>query len=282
MTGFAPLEQSNDAGQPISLYLFRWGNSQWGYTSADRELLVDSVTYAPIPISDDGLQQGPIGQKEFTVHMPTALPGSDGAPVDIPVVALFRSTPPSEPVFLTVRKKQFADAEAVIHWIGKVGNVVRTEGGSQADITCRNPGLKRTGLRLTWARICPHFLFDSGCALAKADFAITRNVTAVTGNSFTLDGADLAATPYYNGGFIEWDADGLGTLERRGIEATLGVNQYQLFGRADGITVGMAVTIYPGCDGSAQTCDEKFNNLVNYGGVDFMPGKSPFDGHQVF
>jgi hypothetical protein len=107
-------------------------------------------------------------------------------------------------------------------------------------------------------------------------------VSALTGNTITLDGAALAASPYYNGGFIEWDADGLGTLERRGIESTTGSNQYQLFGRADGLAVGQAVTIYPGCDGAAETCDTKFNNLVNYGGVDFMPGKSPFDGRQVF
>jgi uncharacterized phage protein (TIGR02218 family) len=279
---FAAYEQSNASGRPITLYLFRWGNSQWAYTSADRDVMVDSVTYKAIPISDDGLQQGGSGRKEFTVHVPVALPDDTGAMQPLPVVALFRSTPPSQSVYLIVRKKHEQDSEAPIHWIGKIGNVLRDKDGATADIVCRNPGLKRAGLRLTWVRMCPHFVFDFGCALDKADYAVTRNVTAVTGNSITLDGAPLAESPYYNGGFIEWDADGLGTIERRGIESTPDINQYQLFGRADGITVGLAVTIYPGCDGNAQTCEEKFNNLANYGGVDWMPGKSPFDGRQVF
>lgn len=279
---FQTYEQSNAIGRPINLYLFVWGNSQWGYTSSDTAQIIDGVTYTPIPISDDGLKQANSDSDPFTVHLPVALPDSSGVMQPLPLVALFRSTPPSQSVFITVRRKHEQDPEALIHWIGKVGNVLRQADGATADIVCRNRSVKRAGLRLTWARICPHFVFDSGCQLLKSAFAITRNVTAVTGNSFTVDGAPLAASPYYDGGFIEWNADGLGTIERRGIEATLGANEYQVFGRADGITIGLAVTIYPGCDGAVATCDTKFSNLANYGGVDFMPSKSPFDGRQVF
>lgn len=279
--GFQSYEQSNESGRPIKLYAFRWGNSFWYYTNADSEKVVDGKTYVPIAISDGGIEQGG-SDKEFKLTVPTMLDDGAGSTEPMPVVRLFRGTPPSEPVYLIVRKKHEQDAEAPVEWVGKISNIVRTDEGSQAEITCRNPGLKRTGLRLTWCRSCPHFVFDYGCQLDKADFAVTRNVTALTGTSFTVDGADLQASPYFNGGFIEWDADGLGTIERRGLEITLGTNQYQLFGRSDGMTVGLAVTLYPGCDGTSETCDVKFNNLANFGAVDFMPGKSPFDGTQVF
>jgi uncharacterized phage protein (TIGR02218 family) len=279
---FPTYEQSNSNAQPIGLYLFKWGNSQWAYTSSDTDQVVGGVTYVAIPISDDGLKQGQADSNPFTIHVPVALPDTDGNAQPVPVVALFRSTPPSQSVYVTVRRKHAADADAPIHWVGKIGNVIRQRDGATADLVCRNRGVKRAGLRLTWGRDCPHFLFDSGCALAKTGYGITRNVTSVTGNSFAVDGAALAAAPYYNGGFIEWDADGLGTLERRGIEATLGTNEYQIFGRADGVTVGLAVTLYPGCDGTPATCRDKFSNRANGGDVAFMPGKSPFDGRQVF
>jgi uncharacterized phage protein (TIGR02218 family) len=281
--GFSTYEQSNTDGRPIKFYAFRWGNSYWYYTSADEEKIVDGNTYVPIAIGDEGLTQGTGAEaKEFNVNMPALLDDGAGGTIPTPVVVLFRGTPPSEPVYLTVRKKHEQDPETPIEWIGKIVNVVRTDEGANAKIVCRNPGLKRTGLRLTWCRECPHFVFDTGCALDKTLYAVTRNITALTGNSITVDGAALTAAPYFNGGFIEWDADGLGTIERRGIEKDLGGNELQLFGRSDGLSIGQAVTMYPGCDGSAETCETKFNNLPNYGGVDFMPGKSPFDGRQVF
>lgn len=269
---FQTYEQSNDSGRPIGLYLFVWGNTKWAYTSSQKAVTVDSITYEPLAISDDGTSQGMSGRKEFTVH----------APADIPLVAMFRGTPPSQSIALIMRSKHVDDAEAPIQWIGKVTNVLRTDNGSQADIVCRNPGLKRAGLRITWCRQCPYFVFDLSCGLDKTLFATTREITVIDGNEITLDGAALAASPYYNGGFIEWDADGLGTLERRGVELTTGANTYKLFGRADGLTVGQEVTIYPGCDGTSETCDVKFDHLDDHGGFDFMPGRSPYDGNQVF
>src|SRR3546814_7797331 len=37
------------------------------------------------------------------------------------------------------------------------------------------------------------------------------------------------------------------------------------------------VILYPGCDHSRATCISKFNNLLNYGGYDFIPVKNPTD-----
>lgn len=36
-----------------------------------------------------------------------------------------------------------------------------------------------------------------------------------------------------------------------------------------------AVTLYPGCDGSRETCISKFNNYLNFGGHPFMPTSNP-------
>lgn len=269
---FAQAEQSNHDGRPIGLYLFVWGNSHWAYTSANREVTVDGIAYAPLAIGDSGLQQGTSGHREFSVE----------APSSIALAELFRGTPPSHSVMLVKRRKHLDDAEAPIEYIGKVGNVLRSDNGARVTIVCRNPGQRRTGLRITWCRQCPYFVFDGSCGVNKALFATTREIADIDGSAFTLDGAALAVAPYYDGGFIEWDADGLGTIERRGIELTVGANQYRLFGRSDGLSIGQEVTIYPGCDGRSETCDVKFDHLDDHGGVDFMSGRSPYDGNQVF
>jgi hypothetical protein len=49
-----------------------------------------------------------------------------------------------------------------------------------------------------------------------------------------------------------------------------------MLGLTDGMTVGDAVAIYPGCDRTPNTCQSKFNNLANDGSFSFMPGQTPF------
>ncbi|PBM22156.1 phage BR0599 family protein, partial [Pseudomonas aeruginosa] len=55
-----------------------------------------------------------------------------------------------------------------------------------------------------------------------------------------------------------------------------------ILGGTEGIPAGGQLRVYPGCDGLAQTCDDKFSNLPNFRGFNAMQGKSPFDGDQVW
>ncbi|MDG4870579.1 phage BR0599 family protein, partial [Guyparkeria sp. 1SP6A2] len=48
-----------------------------------------------------------------------------------------------------------------------------------------------------------------------------------------------------------------------------------------GLEVGQEIEVYPGCDRTAATCNAKFNNLLNYGGFDFIPPKGPFEGTSI-
>lgn len=74
---------------------------------------------------------------------------------------------------------------------------------------------------------------------------------------------------------MSWSANSDGTVERRMLESQVGT-LLTVFGTTERLTEGDVVSLYPGCDRSPTICDEKFDNLDNFGGFPFMPGESPF------
>lgn len=280
---FNEREISNQEGQPVALYRFQWGNTFWFYTSADRPITrteivsgaPTEVEYQPLAISDNGMVQGGEQSNDFTIN----------APNNIPLAVLYRGTPPSGTIYLIVRRKHHGDDDAPVWWIGTVGNVKRPD-----DVAVNIIGrtltstFQRSGLRLSWQRSCPFILYDGNCKADPELFGVAGTVTAKDGVSITVTGGTVGEESKYRGGFIKWEADVNGTMERRGIEqiGDIGSGVFQLFGRPDRLEIGTEIMLYPGCAHTPTACDTDFDNLANYGGYDFMPGKSPFDGTPVF
>ena len=288
---YSDTEISTQDGQPVALYTLRWDKTYWRYNSSDIEItrseLVDGVptdvVYIPVGISDEGFVQGGSDVNNMTVDIPR----------DLPIVDLFNGTPPSESIWLTIRRIHDDGTEdAPIYWIGLVSNVVGKDAASAQIIGIPLAAtFKRAGLRLCWSRGCPHTVYDSQCRLAPADFAFDTTIKAVTGNGFTVAAIDTdVGSNGYRGGYVSWEANDDGTIERRTIEEvlpdviilTVPYKTFQIFGTTDRLTALTAVKIYPGCDLTPGTCQDRFDNLVNHGGFEFMSGKSPFDGTPVF
>lgn len=282
---FSDTEISDQDGRPVALYKLEWGNTIWRYTSADQDITYDeptgvgdatvSVTYTAVAISDAGMTQGGSNQNDMTVTMPS----------DLPVVSLYRGTPPSLPVWLTIRRLHFGDTEAAIYWIGTLSAVGRPDLATAAvtaiPITAT---FERAGLRLGWTRGCPRVLYDKGCTIDRDAFMVAAHISAISGNTVTITfdvppSVEVSSGGYFDGGFMEWIANADNTIDRRGISAstTSDPTLLNIFGFTDGLSVGLALKLYPGCDRTSQTCEEKFNNLANYGGFDFMAEESPFN-----
>lgn len=275
---FASAEASSQDGQPIALYKIQWGNTIWYYTSADQDIPFDDgsgeETYEAVGITDNGLTQGgDARQNDLQIELAS----------NLPVVALFRGTPPSAPIYITVRRKHADEPDAPVWWIGTIGNLQRPTDEKAVIIGYTlAASLRRSGLRLSWQRTCPHIVYDGGCKVDPEDHKITGTVTAKDGTSITVSGALVGDEARFVGGFIKWDAEGNSTFERRGIEAEEGPGTIRLYGRPDRLDVGTVISLYPGCRHTPTACSDDFNNLPNYGGFDFLPGKSPFDGTPVF
>lgn len=85
----------------------------------------------------------------------------------------------------------------------------------------------------------------------------------------------------FAGGFIEWESEP-GVLERTGIEDATSPGAITVFGSTRGMATGSNFVAYPGCDRTALVCDVRFNNLLNFGGVNHLQGKNPFTFSPVF
>lgn len=276
---FNTLEISNQAGHPIALYEFRYGNTYWRYCTADEDQTIgldendEPAVWLAQAILDEGVTQGGSDQNDLTIR----------TQANNPVAALFRNTQVSGKVWLSVRRWHIGDAETEtpLLWSGTIVNANPTDRATvQMSGRALGGSYDRQGLRLAWSRMCPHVLYSEfGCRVDKSLHAYPHVIDTLDGLSFTVETYVAPAEGSFTGGFLETTrADG--SFQRYAIEFQSG-NDFRLFGSTIGLEVGSAITVYPGCPRNTTGCIA-FDNLPNYGGFPHLPGKSPFDGSPVF
>lgn len=265
-------EYSVANGMPLTLYEFIRGETlHYYYTNADMAVTFNHQTWSPIAISDSGLSQGAGDNITLTL------------PASHPVIDLYRGVPPSGPVRVKIHRAHYRDAAEEIRtvWIGTITEIKREDAGVANIISASLAStFTREGLRLTWGRACPHAVYDHNCRLRAADYAVTGQVvTRLDGAGITVNLPAGVPDGYFSGGYIEYQVDGI--TERRGTRLHK-ENILSLFGGSAGLSVGMAVTLYPGCDLTIDTCNDKFGNVPNYGGCPHLPSVNPWQIIKVF
>lgn len=273
---FHSREVSIATGQPVRLYLFERGATRWAFCSADRQIKFQGYVYDPVAISDDGIRMtGEASADTIKVI----------APANLAPARLFRGAPPSAEIWLTVRDIHFGETDipgnGQVVWFGSI-STVRWPQVDRCEIACQSLGAsnQRPGLRLTWDRECCYTVFDGRCGAPRASFRVVAAVFALDGAALNVPAAAGYADGWFAGGWVEWPIEG-GEVERRGVESHA-VDTLTLLGGTDGVGVGSTISLFPGCDGLIQTCNDKFSNTDNCGAIKDLPGKSPFDGNPVF
>lgn len=268
---FLQREQSNYDGEPILLYEFRRGAMRAYYASSDRDVPSSAGTFLACPISNGGVTfKGMAVTDQFEIT----------APADIAPGQWFAYSPPSDTVYVVVRRFHWGDPFSAIVYIGQIVSVSHNDTDEIA-IKCQPTSvtLKRGGLRMSWTRGCQHALYDQNCLVDREVFGLNRTVSFLFASSFNVSVA-LPSNYFWPGGIVQWEVSS-GTFERRLIESATS-SQVTPYGQMDGYVVGMAVRLYPGCKRNSQWCDSFFNNYDNYGGFQFMPTRTPYDGDSVF
>lgn len=161
--------------------------------------------------------------------------------------------------------------EADVIFLGQIKSVAFK--GVQADVECvgfehflRMPiPTERYQITCNWQ------VFDSKCKINRLDYKITTTVTLDTTKT-VLTAAVFGSKPagYFIGGLIEFPFKN----EKRAIADHSGSTITMAY-RMIHLDNGGAVDVYPGCDGRAETCKNKFNNIVNFLGFPYIPIENP-------
>lgn len=245
----------------------------WRYTSEEVNVVYDGNVYYTLSIGNSGASITNEQQSnQFTITLP----------LSSEIGQIYNEDPPSSIMRVTVRRRQYGDKEAPIAWMGVVSTCSRTS-DAEIKLSCSDFGTMISGKenRCNWSRQCTHALYDNLCRVNKESFK--KKITIETVNHNTITSLDLLLVDngYFSGGFIEWER-WPNVYDRRGIDSHE-ANSIVMIGSTNSLNVGDIIYAYPGCDRSTGDggCN-KFDNISNFGGFPFIPGKSPFEGENIF
>lgn len=264
-------EKSPYSGEPVELleYKYNDGTENTIYTTtADRDVVIGGNTYTAIyskrdPITINGDPDA--SNNQINIEMPkgsaltNVLLGSDlPSGMTVKIFTVHMNDPDME-------KRQIFNG-SVVGWSIQHPNIV-------VGIESFSKGLERMAMTSRIQRGCRHVLYRPGCFVSKSNFEVSVSVIAVNNKNVTVSDHGKP-DGWFAGGIIQ-----IGGMQRfivRHIGNTMTVSDAMV-----SLTAGAKAKLYAGCDRSSSTCLNKFDNLLNYGGVDFMPGVSAFEGNPI-
>ena len=256
--------------QPIDLYRIVMGPNVWTLTSAPDQVY-NSETYVKTSIKRNGIEQkNEISKASLEVAIPI-----DHA------IALNLLTSYSEEV-MTVTIFTKIDGDVETSWKGRLASIKPADADFTLNFESVFTSLRRPGLRARFQRSCRHALYGRGCTLDYTDFGSAGTISAIVGTTLTIPEAALQTSGYFIGGMVAASDGALSyIINHVGDQVTLQRVNYSILTDFALTGVGTAITLFPGCDHLRATCITKFNNLLNYGGFDWIPDKNPMGGSSI-
>jgi uncharacterized phage protein (TIGR02218 family) len=285
MSTYSGLEASAHGGRPVELFRFVHGSQVWTYSTGP-EVEYGGETYAAFAVGRDDMGQAKeLHKSALQVLLPRTCELS----------LLYLAGSPESVVTLTVYRQHIGASDGpIVYWKGRVVSVEWPDQVT-ASLTCESvfTSLKRPGLRARYQRMCRHALYSEQCGVDKADYAVPGTVSAVdsTHTAVTIPEAAGYDDGYFLGGFLAL-ADGTMRFisAHSGSSITLanpapvladlvGLGGYgEDYGQYYG---GIGLVIYPGCGRDRTTCNDRFANVLNFGGWPWIPKRNPFDGRSL-
>lgn len=271
-------DQSVQESIPVELYEVEYGeNKIIRTTSHDENVTVNGLEYIAMyherdTFVDDGK---PDDQSQLNIKVD----------VTHPFIPVYENQELRGTVLVRVKAINLLDPDKQIYhkWSGRLTGLsydfpVITLGCEKIAAS-----LHRTGCRARYARQCFRCLYQYGCNVNKDNFGVAAQVSEVGQNGFLVTvnvvpddphAGKMTDPTYLVGGMIVFDGMMRTILAKSG-------KVLRLSQPLKTIKSGEIVMLYPGCDRSSKMCKERFGNLDNYGGFDFMPAKGPFQGVSI-
>lgn len=274
---YVDLETSYEDGRPIEIYDITYSGNTWHFTTDLDVLMFDGKRYTPIPIKrGETTNNGDAEKANMEIRISKSCPMAE----------IFKITPPSEPVTITIRQYHKGAAitnpelQTAVIWKGRIINIVWEEDEMILTTESIFSSMLRIGVTRKYSRQCSHALYGGACRVNKANFVVESVVESHIGTTLRVSHGKPAN--WFTGGYLVYDNADTGAIERRTITestaTTVTVIGYPL-GIRNGIT---KVKMYAGCNHTIETCRGKYNNVINYGGQPYIPIKNPFGGSTIY
>jgi hypothetical protein len=261
---YESLETSIESGRPVELYHFTIASIHYYYTSAPDSFLLGGNTYLPRQLTHTNPSQS---TEERRSQIEVTIPTED------PVASRFVGVIPGLPMFLEIAQYHRGDTEVFVIWTGVIaGATYKKQGGectlrgitTEASFSHAIPRYKYQGM-------CNHVLFDANCQAVANSFRFVDACTGVSGDTVTVGGIFAAhGADWMQGGYLNLnDSDYRLVIAQSGDVLTM----YLPF---EENPLGQDLECFAGCGHTTVDCENKFNNLINYGGFAFVPELNPF------
>lgn len=271
---YQALDTSVQDAQPIYKFLFSTDLQDYMYTTAPYFISDSNGTWEPAPIKASEIaQNNELAKNGIQVELPRTNAVAD----------LFLGKTPERSISVTVyRGFEPTDLEDFkVYWKGRV--ISAEADVDSVKLSCQDifTSLRRTGNRARYQKTCRHALYSSACGVNQSlygqnviieavnDFVIVLLQDSNT-TLFNLDSND----DYYVGGIIELSDGRQKTITEQSGEILTIIQPFNNFELDSGETAN--ATIYPGCKHNVSDCQNKFNNIFNFGGFPYIPFKNPF------
>jgi len=266
---FDTFEESVEESEPVELYEFVLGATVERYTSSEDTVTINSNTYTPLAISRNGRTEGP---EERDTVMEVRMPTMNT------IAQRYLANVPGPRAMVTVSRYQRQDGgtpQVIILLEGSIQSVNFTDGGKLATVAVQPLAarLSRPIPRYVYAGTCGNVLGDVNCKvdLSLSTFRLEASVSGINGNTITVPGASAFGNGFFTGGHVGADSE---TDFRLILDHT--GNELELLLPFPFAIVNMSVAVVAGCDHSIMICKSKFDNVINFGGMAFVPTLNPF------
>lgn len=240
------------------LYEFEFENRVVRYYSGESDFELNGKIFKAAPISRSEISREG-GGDDCVLKLS----------LDLEPAPLFSAFNPSTNIYVKIY-----DEKQTPIFFGRVGSVEFDvkRGSASVKVTNLSGVIKSKIPTRTYSVSCSFDLFDEHCCCNKDAFKISLIGSKITleANNTIIKSPDISTRPpqYFNGGYIEFASQRSYIIESAGDYLKL------LFPVPNSIKESI-IHVYPGCDKTISTCQNKFNNVINYGGFPFVPMRNP-------
>lgn len=249
------------------------------FTTSTRALFYSGQVYESI-----GAMRGDL--KIATVDGDTALEIT--LPIDHPFVRRYvKLLTPPQTISVTMRR-HYPGAIVETIWTGPVTSMAISDTASAPEAVFRCPSfldeqLQRPLPARTIGRLCPYTVYDTRCQVDRTSvlFHVDASVLFVSGRTLRYDQGNTSADGWakfgevlVTGGEATGERVTIGTMKYVNLPSS--VVEIELHTVVPGLKVGDAITVFAGCDLTLETCRNRFDNVVRFGGQPHLPTKNPF------